>query len=144
MIAENERDPTKTRIEIEYIDGCLTSVYQPCDIVVNRSLKTEVRLQYAQQMRNFPSKPGDKMVVTREDLVGFIENATNKINNDQIRGRTIASAFNTCGVNPYATEEQLKIFENHLTKLSRDGELYKSLLKQNEHILFGKILMAEQ
>ncbi|MGH7955255.1 MAG: hypothetical protein ACREOZ_04770, partial [Gloeomargaritales cyanobacterium] len=47
---ENKIDPTQTTIVIGYIDKCLTAVYQPCDIVINKPLKSEVRKQYAHEI----------------------------------------------------------------------------------------------
>jgi hypothetical protein len=36
ILDENVADKTSTTLVVDYIDPCLTSIYQPCDIVVNR------------------------------------------------------------------------------------------------------------
>lgn len=101
---ENEKD----KIIIDYIDGCLTSVYQPCDVVVNKPLKTKIRSEYYKKLSQTTSKPGDKVVISREDCVGFIERAIEEVNDEQNYTPYISSAFALCGLDPFV----LSAFEN--------------------------------
>ena len=39
---ENLKDATGTKIILEYIDECLTSIYQPCDVLINHLLKQKL------------------------------------------------------------------------------------------------------
>ena len=35
-----------TKIIVEYIDECLTSIYQPCDVMMNKPLKGKIHFHY--------------------------------------------------------------------------------------------------
>jgi len=80
--------PEEEELVVEFIDPCLTSIYQPPDVAVNRVLKKMIREEYhnhvtelcrsSEQTTNLNA--GDKIPVSRENLVQFIENAYNKIN----------------------------------------------------------------
>ena len=41
---QNEVNTNGTRIILDYIDPCLTSIYQPCDVVINNTLKKKGRI----------------------------------------------------------------------------------------------------
>ena len=39
---KKENELSETKIVIEFVDECLTSIYQPCDVVVNKPLKLKI------------------------------------------------------------------------------------------------------
>ena len=101
-VSENEK------IVMEFVDPCLTSIYQPPDVVMNAPLKLSIRHQYHNYVRellqNPPSgialKAGDPIAVSRETLVGFVKNAYQNINTENIKKRWITESFSQCGLNP--------------------------------------------
>ena len=68
-------------------------------------------------------KPGDKVTVPRETLIGFIEKAYSIINNENIKRRWIAESFNKYGLNPWGDDD---CFLKHLDQLNESG-MYKVL-----------------
>jgi hypothetical protein len=85
---------------VEFIDPCLTSIYQPPDIVVNGPLKKMIREEYHNHVfelfrnseESLSLNAGDKIPVSREDIVGFIENAYDKfLQTEKIVGLQILS-----------------------------------------------------
>jgi hypothetical protein len=106
----NGSRPEQEELVLEFIDPCLTSIYQPPDIVVNGPLKKMIREEYHNHVfglfRNSEEalslNAGDKIPVSREDLVGFIENAYDKINSANRKNRWIADSFKTCGLDPWS------------------------------------------
>ena len=45
---KKENELSETKIVIEFVDECLTSIYQPCDAVVNKPLKLKIQHHYQQ------------------------------------------------------------------------------------------------
>jgi len=66
---ENGADPSGTTLLIEYIDKCLMSIYQPCDITVNKPLKQNIRSVYYGHIAGLESKPGEQVKILCETLV---------------------------------------------------------------------------
>jgi len=84
----------------------------------------------SKQTTNF--NVGDKIPVSRENLVRFIENAYNKINFMNRKNRWIADSFKTCGLK--------RDFEAHLEKLS-ESRVYQALIDQHTAVqLLGSLL----
>ena len=77
--------------------------------------------------------PGDKIPVSRENLVGFIQNAYDKINSVNIKNRWIADSFKTCGLDPWS-ENTKRVFEAHLEKLS-ESRVYQALERSRNTFL---------
>jgi DDE superfamily endonuclease len=127
-----ENEESNTKVVVEYIDECLTSIYQPCDIMINKPLKSKVRSHYYKHVRGLNSKPGEKLVISRENLMNFIVLSYNEINNEQIYDRTIAESFNKCGLNPYSLDTDLKSFRRHLDSLN-EVKAYDLLIEANHH-----------
>ena len=83
----NANCPEEEELIIEFIDPCLTSIYQPPDVAVNGSLKKMIREEYHNHVTKLYStskqsvniRPGYKISVFREDLVGFIKNTCGSI-----------------------------------------------------------------
>ena len=57
---ENKKDLYGTKIVIEYIDKCLTSISLPCDVIVNKSLKNKLRRNYLIYASKNKVSPGKK------------------------------------------------------------------------------------
>lgn len=127
-----EHAVNNTRIFIEWIDKGLTSVYQPGDISINKPLKDKIRESYHQYVSAIASEnfqAGQKIKVSRETLLGFIEKAFASINQDQKRSHSIYKSFRMCGLNPW--DDQLEYFTQHLDSLEKN-KLYATLLKNQE------------
>ena len=121
-----------TKIFIEWIDKGLTSVYQPGDIAINKPLKDKIRESYHQHISGIASqnfRAGQRIKISRETLIGFIEEAFVFINKDQKRSKSIYKSFRMCGLNPW--DDQMEHFTRHLDSLE-DNKLYATLLKNQE------------
>ena len=124
-VAQNEQ------LVLEFVDPCLTSIYQPPDVVMNAPLKRLIREQYhdhvhcllKDESRSTKFKPEDKVTVPRETLIDFIEKAYDYINNENIKRRWIADSFHKCGLNPWGDDD---CFLKHLDQLNESG-MYKAL-----------------
>ena len=127
-----ENEVSNTKIVVEYIDECLTSMYQPCDVMINKPLKSKICSHYYMHVQELNSKPGEKLVISREKLMNFIVSLYNDINNEQIYDRTIAESFNKCGVNPYLLDSKLESFKRHLDSLN-EVKAYELLIGANNH-----------
>ena len=134
-----ENKISETKIIVEFIDECLTSIYQPCDVTMNKPLKAKVRHHYYTHIRGLNTKPGEKIVITRELLMKFIVSSFNEINNEQMHNRSIAESFNTCGVNPYSCNNDLKSFKKHLDSLN-EVKAYELLIETNNHKEFKALV----
>jgi len=133
--SHNENALENEKIVVEFVDKCLSSIYQPPYVATNRPLKRLIRSQYhdyVHQLIKNPSgspalKAGDPVGLSRETLIGFVENAYNKINVENRRKRWIAESFNQCGLNPWNSDRQ---FKEHLKKLS-ESSIYAALSAVN-------------
>ena len=74
----NKSVDANEQIIVEYVDPCLTSVYQPPDLVMNAPLKRMIRHQYHNYIHDLLQNPqsrcpalnvGDHVAVSREKLV---------------------------------------------------------------------------
>jgi hypothetical protein len=74
-------------------------------------------------------KAGQKVGVSRENLVNFVVKAFDEINIDNRRNRYIAKAFRQCGLDPWAEND--KEFMEHLHHLTQNA-VYKSLTEAHE------------
>ena len=127
----NRKAPENEQVIVEFVDPCLTSIYQPPDVVMNAPLKRLIRRQYHDHIhrilqddaRSSKFKAGDKVTIPRETLIEFVEKAYDEINSDNIRIRWIAESFNKCGLNPWGDDT---CFLKHLDKLNESG-MYKAL-----------------
>jgi len=78
---------------VEFVDLCLTSVYQPPDVIMNALLKCMIRNQYHDYVNDSIRNPffreapkaGSPIVVSRDSLVSFVENAFKSINEENIK-----------------------------------------------------------
>ena len=127
----NSKAPPNEQLVVEFVDPCLTSIYQPPDVVMNAPLKRLVRQQYHDHVHRILQdeshssefKPGDKVTISRETLIDFVEKAYEDINNENIKKRWIAESFNKCGLNPWGDDS---CFLKHLDQVNESG-MYKAL-----------------
>ena len=83
-------------------------------------------------------KVGDSVTVSRETLVGFVENVYDKINTENATNRWIARAFDKCGLNPWNSDEQ---FSNHLEQLNESG-VFAALSAAHEAETLNRIVQV--
>ena len=127
----NSTAPKNEKLIVEFVDPCLTSIYQPPDVVMNAPLKRSIRSQYHDYVNQILKdnsrvskfKPGDKIPISRETLIDFVEKAHEKINIENIKKQWMAESFNKCGLNPWGDDI---CFLKHLDELS-ETSMYKAL-----------------
>ena len=125
------QEENDAKLIIEFVDPCLTSVYQPPDVVMNAPLKKSIRTQYHDHVRlliestetNESLTAGSTVKISRETLVNFVENSTDDINRENRTDRWIATSFDKCGLNPRRDDTK---FLEHLNRLNEDG-IYRAL-----------------
>ena len=101
---QNEVDTNGTRIVLDYIDPCLTSIYQPCDVVINKPLKKKMQGFYQEYIHYLKSQPGDKIHVSREKLAEMLVKSFEWINDQNMPHAYIRDSFLLCGLNQYVEE----------------------------------------
>lgn len=125
----NERNKHGSTIYLAFIERGLTAIYQPGDVMINKPLKQEIRKRYY----DFVSQEYDKVIaerkvkVSREKLVEFIEGAFKELNLQQFKKRTIANAFDICGLNPYS--DDLTAFYGHLDNIE-ESKCYAAMIEK--------------
>jgi hypothetical protein len=129
VIAYNLSAPKNSKLFIEFIDPCLTSIYQPPDVVMNAPLKKKIRKAYQEHVRSISLsetglKAGEVVDITRKQLVEFVERAFTEINLENKKTRAIGKSFAQCGLDPDG--DNLDKFTHHLDSLGEDG-MYKAL-----------------
>ena len=81
------------KLVVEFVDPCLTSIYDPPDVVMNYPLKLSVWHVYHNNINHIVQdistitkfKPGDKIIISRKTLIGFMEKAHDNINGNNIK-----------------------------------------------------------
>ena len=68
------------RIVLGCINPCLNIIHQPYDVVVKNKLKQKMRGFYQEYIHSLNSQPGDKIHVSRENLVKMIVKSFEWIN----------------------------------------------------------------
>lgn len=125
----NERNQHGSTIYLAFIERGLTAIYQPGDVTINKPLKQEKRRRYY----DFVSQQYNKVIaerkveVSRENLVEFNEGAFKEINLQQFKKRTIANAFDICGLNPYS--DDLTAFHEHLDNIE-ESKCYAAMIEK--------------
>ena len=90
----------KTTIIVDWVDKGLIIIYQPGDIGINKPMKDIIRNSYHPYVteNTVSFKAGQKIQVSREQLLSFIEKAVDTINDQQKRTMTIYKCFKICGL----------------------------------------------
>ena len=93
-------NPDRTCIfVIEFVDPCLTSVYQPPDGMYNKPVKALIRTKSNESISIELIKGnlniGDKYKVSRDDLINFICQTIDKLNRNKYLNRFLYMLFYT-------------------------------------------------
>jgi len=137
--AKMEENKSRSRLVIDYVDNCLTGIYQPCDVVVIALLKRILCRKYhealSEKIQSGSLAPGDLLKISREELTTWLEEAVEEINNEQAdKNYYISKAFSKCGLDFRVKgwdEEYPEEFKKHLESLGNE-RLYKSLTEAHE------------
>ena len=129
-------NPDRTCIfVIEFFDPCLTSVYQPPDVMYNKPFKALIGTKYNEPISKELNKGkiniGDKYKVSRDDLVNFICLAIDELNKKYKKTRQIYNSFEQCGLNHLSKNTDL--FIKYLEILT-ETSMYKALTDQHEAV----------
>jgi hypothetical protein len=124
-------------IKIEFIPEGLTSVLQVCDLLCNRPLKHAIKVKYNSYLTsgNLVRSNNGSVVVTRESLVQWAEEACEDFMVRHAAERTIAHVFEKCGL--ALGEEAINKHKKHLIELSQEkpyavleNEMYLNVLAE--------------
>ena len=129
-------NPDRTCIfVIEFVDPCLTSVYQPPDGMYNKPVKALIRTKSNESISIELIKGnlniGDKYKVSRGDLINFICQIIDELNDKYHQSKQIFKSFEQCGLNNLCNNTDL--FMKHLASLT-ETSIYKALTDQHKAI----------
>jgi len=120
-------------IVVELLFAGMTSIMQPCDIWLNKAIKSHIRNSYVSYKNSLQLETGAKVIVPRETMITWIEQAVRAVDAKQRKTRKIASVFTQCGLNPHDMEKV--DFGSHLQSLSEDS-IYNSLIQNQRTVEF--------
>ena len=127
-------DNTRTFV-IEFVDPCLTSVYQSTDVMYNKLFKAFIRTKYNESISTELIKGnfniGDKYKVSRDDLINFICQTIDELNKKYYQWKQIFKSFEQCGLNHLCNNTDF--FMRHLASLT-ETSMYKALTDQHEAV----------
>ena len=99
----NDNPDNTCTFVIEFVDPCLTSVYQPHDVMYNKPFKALIRTKYNESILTELIKGninfGDKYKVSRDDLINFICQTIDELNEKYHQSKQIFKWFEQCGLN---------------------------------------------
>ena len=111
---------------VEFIHAGMTSIEQPCDLYLNKPLKSNIRERYYSHKAALKIPTGGKCPVSRELLVQWVEESLATIYQKQVATRDISRTFRKCGMDPFDDDKDL--FSRHLEKMSEQS-VYNSLIQ---------------
>ena len=82
-------------IIVELLYAGMTAIMQPCDIWLNKAIKTIIKRLYYAHKNSLKLEPGQKVEVPREQIISWIEQAVHEVHADQRRTRKIAEIHMT-------------------------------------------------
>jgi hypothetical protein len=124
FVAENNANPNTPDIHLFGIDGGLTSIIQPCDLVVNKDLKQGVKQGYMQLKieRTTTNDPGHaEFKRDREDMNNIIVNTIQELNRKQRATASFRKSFRFCGLDPDIEDEDQTEFYKHLNNIAQSS-----------------------
>jgi hypothetical protein len=77
-----------------------------------------------------PVTIGKKITVSREQLLDFVLDTIDEINQDNNDYPHIINAFKRCGLNPWSKRSSLQAFQQHLMQLERNAILQAMINNQ--------------
>mmetsp|Transcript_17294 Transcript_17294/g.42366 ORF Transcript_17294/g.42366 Transcript_17294/m.42366 type:complete len:712 (+) Transcript_17294:91-2226(+) len=118
---------------VTFIPGGLTSILQPCDLVVNSALKKRVKKKYAiwkhtQLARDRTEKGHKTLKLSRKKLVQISLDVIRELNLEQRNHPTIRNCFRDCGLDPFSYDEDKHL--KHLKKFKANS--IKKTLFENQ------------
>ena len=78
---------------ISQIGKCLTSIYQPCDVVINILLKQIIQRLYSRYVAIIELRAGEQLKISRETLLYIIERLWKKLMTDKLVINSFAEHF---------------------------------------------------
>ena len=126
----NEDESTTTTIVLELVEEGLTPIIQVPDVAVNKVFKSGVKQRYHQYRSTLPLTIGKKISISREQLVDFVLETIDDINNKNNDDPFIADSFRRCGLNPWSRGKSLTAFQDHLDGLETNDVLRAMLSNQ--------------
>ena len=119
----------------EFVDPCLTIVYQPPDVMYNRPFEALIRTKYNEsisiELIKCNLNIGDKYKVSRDNLINFICQTIDELNEEYHQSKQILKQFEQCGLNHLCNNTDL--FMKHLASLT-ETSMYKALTDQHEAV----------
>ena len=70
-------------IIVELLYAGMTAIMQPCDIWLNKAIKTIIKRLYYAHKNSLKLEPGQKVEVPREQIISWIEQAVHEVHADQ-------------------------------------------------------------
>ena len=125
-----EATSSTSKIVLEMVDEGLTPIIQVPDVAVNKIFKAGVKKRYHQYRSTLPVTIGKKITVSREQLVDFVLDTIDEINQDNNDYPHITNAFKRCGLNPWSKSSSLQAFQQHLMQLERNAILQAMINNQ--------------
>ena len=99
-------------------------------------MKTTIKRLYYAYKNSLKLQTGDKVVVPREVIINWIEQAVKEANDGQKRTRKVASIFQLCELNPHDSEKMQ--FGAHLQTLS-ENSTYDALIQNQSETVFAEL-----
>jgi hypothetical protein len=123
-----EQEGSRSRLVMDFVDSCLTGIYQPCDVVVMRVIKRIICRKYhemlGKRIDNGSIAPGDTLRITREDVTRWMEEAVEEVNEEQAdKDFYISNTFQKCGLDFRVKDwdkETPEEFKKHLDSLHEE------------------------
>ena len=110
---------------------------QPCDLVVNKDIKVEVKKWYARwrmrQIRNAPTDGHFVLKMPRDEIVAAMEEVFDGLQSAQEAQPTIHNCFHDCGFD--LASDDLAAFHHKINGLSEIA-IYKTLLASANFVDF--------
>lgn len=125
-----EATSSTSKIVLELVDEGLTPIIQVPDVAVNKIFKAGVKRRYHQYRSTLPVTIGKKVTVSREQLVDFVLDTINEINQNNYDYPYITNAFKRCGLNPWSKNNSLEAFQQHLMQLESNAILQAMINNQ--------------
>ena len=124
---------------MQCIPGGITSILQPCDLILNSVLKGKMKKWHGSWRVKELKKHGPKghvnLKMPREDLVKASIEAIKQMNLSQLRSPIIRVTFQKCGLHPHAHDDNM--VDKHL-KSFMGHNLYRSLYESQQAIELGQ------
>jgi hypothetical protein len=123
-----EQEGSRSRLVMDFVDNCLTGIYQPCDVVVMRVIERIICRKYhemlGKRIDNGSIAPGDTLRITREDVTRWMEEAVEEVNEEQAdKDFYISNTFQKCGLDFRVKDwdkETPEEFKKHLDSLHEE------------------------